>query len=364
MAESKQLIALSEFWQALGPWQNLVLISIPLLAWLARAPLARFLLYGMKSFLNGLGLEVSENLENSLVPALQAIVVSFGVLIANEHMGAPEPYFTIVRNLLISACVAALFSVAYAMCVFIPQLVKRNIRRQSTFLLRISRVLVLFIGIAAILKVWGIDIGPALTGMGVLGAALALAAQDSVNNLLGGLNNAVEHRFREGDLIRVDGVVEGYVESVDLRSTRIRRLDTAPVHVPNSELANRAVINFGRRPNRRIYWKVALTFATPRPVLLAIRDRIERYIDESGLFEARNQAGRNVRVDGLNESSIDLLVHCFTKASDYSAFLEARESLALAILEIVEDEGGEIAFPSQSLYVNLNNDGTVSGDDE
>lgn len=347
---------LLEIWRGLGDWQIVVLLAIPIVAWVIRVPAGKLLLRFLKAFLNGIGLELGENLQKSLLPAMQVIVVAFSVLVANEHMGLPEPYASIVRNLLVSSCVAAIFSVAYSMCVFIPQLVRRtrqfSIREQSTLVLRLSRFLVLFLGTASIMKVWGIDIGPALTGMGVAGAAVALAAQDSVKNLLGGINNAAEQRFNEGDLIRVEGVVEGVVESVDLRSTKIRRLDTAPVHVPNSELANCAVINFGRRPNRRIYWKIGLVFATPNRVLRAVRDRVEKFIDECGLFAPADSIGRFVRISGLNDSAIDLLVQCYTKSTTYDDYLVAKEVLTLAILEIVEEEGSEIAFPSRSIYMN------------
>lgn len=357
-----------EFWQALGSWQIAVLLSIPLLAWVVRVPVGGLLLRLLTLFLKGLGLEPGENLQKSLRPALQTITVVFGALIANEHMGLPEPYFTIIKSLLVSANVVAVFSVAYAMCVFIPQLVQRtrhlSIRQQSTLVLRVSRVVVVFLGIAAVMKVWGIDIGPALTGMGVAGAAVALAAQDTFKNLLGGLNNAAEQRFREGDLIRVDGKVEGIVESVDLRSTKIRRHDTAPVHVPNSDLANSAVINFGRRPNRRIRWTVALTYGTSNDVLRSIRDRVEAYIDESGLFAPAETTGRHVRVNALSDSSIDLLVYCFTKSTIYSEFLEAQEALALNILEIVKNEGGSFAFPSRSIYMESTEASDTSGESQ
>lgn len=346
---------LQEIWQGLGSWQYLFILAIPLLAWVVRVPASRVMLYLLKVFLKGIGLEPGENLQRSLLPALQVVVVAFGVLVANDNIGLSEPYYTIVKNLLVSACVAAVFSVMFAMCVFIPQLVQRNrnlnIREQSTMVLSVSRVMVIFLGIAAVMKVWGLDIGPTLTGMGVVGAAVALAAQDSVKNLLAGLNNAAERRFSEGDLIRVDGKVEGIVESVDLRSTKIRRHDTAPVHVPNSDLANSAVINFGRRPNRRIKWTVALTYGTSNQVLLAIRSRIESYIDDSGLFAPAEGTGRHIRINALNDSSIDLLVYCFTRATVYSEFLEVQEALALNILEIVKDEGGSFAFPSRSIYM-------------
>lgn len=345
-----------EFWQGLGAWQKLAYLAIPLLAWAVRVPASKLMLRLLTAFLASLGLKPGENLKESMLPALQVIFIAFGVLLALDYLRPPEPYFGLVWKLMVSSCVAATFSVAYSMCVFIPQLVQRtrllSIRQQSTLLLRGSKFLVVFLGIASVMKVWGIDIGPALTGMGVVGAAFALAAQDSVKNFLGGLNNAAEQRFDVGDLIRVEGVVEGVVESVDVRSTKIRRLDTAPVHVPNSELADCAVINFGQRPNRRINWTVGLAYDTPRNVLRSIRERIENFIDECDYFEPDDSTGRNIRFSGLDESSVNLLVMCYTKSTEYKDYLVSTEVLALAILDIVEEEGGKIAFPTQSIYMN------------
>jgi MscS family membrane protein len=139
-----------------------------------------------------------------------------------------------VGKLLISISVAALFVSVYSLCKHIPGFFEEKhsgrAPEQVSRVVRVAQFIVLFVGIAAVFKVWGVDIGPVLTGMGLAGAAVALAAQDYLKNLLAGFNDAAERRFREGDWIRVDGVVEGTVESVDLRSTMVRRFDKAPVY--------------------------------------------------------------------------------------------------------------------------------------
>src|SRR5690606_34512798 len=106
------------------------------------------------------------------------------------------------------------------------------------------RFFVIVIAIAAILDIWGIAIGPILAGLGVLGVAVALGAQDLFKNLIAGALILTEKRFDIGEWILVEGVVEGDVEKIGFRSTLIRRFDKAPVYVPNAKLSDDAVINF------------------------------------------------------------------------------------------------------------------------
>ena len=150
--------------------------------------------------------------------------------------------------------------------------------------------------------------------------------------------------FREGDWIRVEGLIEGTVESVDLRSTLVRRFDLAPVTVPNAELANAALVNFTRCSYRRIYWKIALKYSCSIGTLRQIRERIEKYIDDSDYFVSPNVASRYVRIDSFSDSSIDILVLCFTRSNVWEDYLNAKEDLTLAIKSIVNEAGGILLF--------------------
>ncbi|MFW2439682.1 MAG: mechanosensitive ion channel family protein [Arenicellales bacterium] len=343
-------------WTALGSFQVVFVLMIPVIAWLLRKPVAKLILKIANVIAHGLGLSLSDDFKNSIVPAARVLVVAAGGLIANEMLGLPEPYFGILDKLLLSICVIAVFSANYSLCVYIPQLFNSHTKKshgpnQDGLVVRVAQFAVVFLGIAAVMKVWGIDIGPALTGMGVAGAAVALAAQDYLKNLMGGFNNAAERRFHVGEMIEVEGLVLGRVESVSLRSTVIRRLDTSPVHVPNSELANAAIINLDRRIYRRIYWNISLTYASSIDTLREICQRIEQYIDDSDHFVPADKASRFVRIDTFNDSSIDMLVYCFTRSKVYADYLDVKEDLTLAIKSIVKEAGGNFAFPSRSIYI-------------
>jgi MscS family membrane protein len=149
----------------------------------------------------------------------------------------------------------------------------------------------------------------------------------------------------------VDGIVEGTVEAIGFRTTTIRRFDKAPVFVPNSKLADNAVVNFTRMTHRRIYWKIGLVYDTSIPQLRAVRDRIESYILTNDDFAKPSEVSTFVRIDSFNDSSIDLMLYCFTKTTDWGEWLEIKETLALEIKDIVQNAGSNFAFPSQSIYL-------------
>ena len=220
------------------------------------------------------------------------------------------------------------------------------------WLLKIIRFAFIFIGAATILEIWGIQVAPILAGLGLFGVAVALGAQDLFKNLISGLLVISEKRFLLGDWILVDGVVEGTVENIGFRSTLIRRFDKAPVYVPNSKLADSALTNFSKMTYRRISWHIGLEYCTTIDQLKEIRESIEKYIFETEAFVKPNEAAAFVRVDRFSDSSIDIMLYCFTKTTVWGEWLIIKEQLALRIKEIVEGAGSSFAFPSRTLYLS------------
>ena len=155
----------------------------------------------------------------------------------------------------------------------------------------------------------------------------------------------------KGDWIKVDGIVEGTVEKIGFRSTLVRRFDKAPVHVPNTNLSDSAVTNFSRMTHRRIYWKLGVEYKTTVDQLRLIRDQIEAFVLGSDDFAHPPEVSTFVRIDAFNDSSIDIMLYCFTRTTNWGEWLEIKEDLAYRIKDIVEGAGTGFAFPSQSIYV-------------
>jgi MscS family membrane protein len=219
------------------------------------------------------------------------------------------------------------------------------------WLVKAIKIAFVFIGAATILEIWGIQVAPLIAGLGLFGVAVALGAQDLFKNLIAGILIIAEKRFANGDWIRVDDVVEGTVESIGFRSTRIRRFDKAPVQVPNSQLSDRAVTNFSAMTHRRIYWTIGVEYRTSVEQLRQIRDEIEKYVLDDPDFAKPPEVATFVRIDRFSDSSIDIMLYCFTVTTSWGEWLEIKERLAYRIKEIVEGAGSAFAFPSQSLYV-------------
>ena len=118
------------------------------------------------------------------------------------------------------------------------------------WIIKAIKVLILILGFAAVLELWGIKIGPIIAGLGLFGVAVALGAQDLFKNLISGILVLVERRFQVGDWIQVEGVIEGTVESIGFRSTVVRRFDKSQATIPNFQFAENAVINNTQTTNR------------------------------------------------------------------------------------------------------------------
>ena len=213
------------------------------------------------------------------------------------------------------------------------------------------RMLFIIIGGAAVLQIWDIPVGPIIAGLGLFGVAIGLGAQDLFKNLIAGLLVLAEKRFLPGDWIKVDGVVEGTVEEINFRSTLVRRFDKGPVYVPNSKLADNAVINFSRMTHRRTYWIIGVRYDTTVAQLEEIRDKVLDYVLSHPEYAHPPEVSTFMRVDSFGPSSIDFMLYCFTKTTNWGEWLGLKEELAFKIKTIVEEAGSDFAFPSQSLYL-------------
>ena len=214
------------------------------------------------------------------------------------------------------------------------------------------KVLVFILGFCAVLELWGIKVGPIIAGLGLLGVAVALGAQDLFKNLISGVLVLIEKRFRKGDVIIIEDTVEGTVEKIGFRSTAIRKFDKSLCFIPNNQFAEKAVTNITKISNRRINWIIGLEYKSTTKQLKTICEDIEnKIISRKENFSVNETNPVIVKIFEFSDSSINILVRCFTKTNDFNQLLEAKSLLAVDIKEIVEKRGGAFAFPSQSIYV-------------
>ena len=222
------------------------------------------------------------------------------------------------------------------------------------WIIKATKILILILGFAAVLDLWGIKIGPIIAGLGLFGVAVALGAQDLFKNLISGILVLVERRFQVGDWIFVDGVIEGTVENIGFRSTVVRRFDKSLATIPNFQFAEQAVINNSLITNRRIDWAIGLEYRTTSDQLKNIKEQIENFIKTNLNFSTSEDTILAVKIEQFAASSIDIRLICFTKTANYLEWMNVKDLLAMEIKNIVEKNKASFAFPSTSIYVEKN----------
>ena len=219
------------------------------------------------------------------------------------------------------------------------------------WIFRTLKFIAYLVGVVSVLELWGVDAASIIAGLGLFSVALALGAQNFFKNLIGGLLIIGEKRFKQGDWINIEGVAEGEVEKIDFRSTLIRRFDKAPIFVPNSVLSDSEIINFSEMPFRRIRFNVGLIYQTTPETILNIRKDIEDYVAKNDDLVNADEATTTIRVTQFNDSSIDLLIYCFTKSTRWYDYTKAKEDLILEIINIVKNNGSDFAYPTQTIHL-------------
>ena len=219
------------------------------------------------------------------------------------------------------------------------------------FFVKVAKALIVCLGAAAIFQEWGFNVAAVLGSLGLVGMAVALGAQDFIGNMFAGLTIFLDRMFEKGNWIKTPDV-EGNVEDIGFRATKVRRFDKALVTIPNSKLASEALINFSRMTQRRIYWSIGVEYRTTKEQLRDIIKDISDYLHHHPDFETDPTKTKTfVYLDSFGASSIDLMLYCFTKTTEWGEWLAVKEQLAYKVKEIVEGHGTSFAFPSTSLYV-------------
>lgn len=196
----------------------------------------------------------------------------------------------------------------------------------------------------------GINITGLIASLSIGGLALGLAAQDTVANLFGAVAVLVDKPFKVGDRVQFEGV-DGVVETIGLRSTRIRNLDGFLVTVPNKTMGNATITNVTSRPTIRTLFNIGLTYDTP-----AVKVELATRILEEIL---RRHPGTHDVLIGFNkfaDSALNLSVVHWWKDTDYKAYLRGMQAINLEIKRRFDAEGLSFAFPTQTLYVKQDSD--------
>jgi len=307
--------------------------------------------------LQAIAKKTTNKLDDTFVHAMEGparfLPIVLGFFIASYYMSFGEDARAVVdtinRTLITILIFWLIHQIVEPISYILSGLDKMLTRELIGWIIKSLKILIFILGLAAVLELWGIKIGPIIAGLGLFGVAVALGAQDLFKNLISGILVLVEKRFKIGDWILVEGIIEGIVEKIGFRSTVLRKFDKSLAIIPNFQFAENAVINISETTNWRIDWAITLQYDTTVDQLKKIRNEIENHIKKSDDFD--NAVGIAVRVEKFSDSSIDMRVRCFTTSNSFSTWLEVKEKLAIEIKQIVEGNRAAFAFPSQSIYI-------------
>lgn len=237
--------------------------------------------------------------------------------------------------------------------IFENKLKKKFIEKKSSQLVkfipifsRIIKFIVFFILIAALLQNHGYSVSSLIAGFGITGLAVGFAANATIANIFGTLAILSDKAFEIGDYIKVDGV-EGTVEDINVRSTKIRTLDNALTIIPNSKVADGEIVNVTKAHKRRILETFGVTYDTSDDKLKRAIEIIEEILDtNSDIY-----SDYVVFLDTLADSSINIKMNAYVKTNNYVKYLKIKEIVMLEIIKRFREEGIEFAFPSRTIYM-------------
>ncbi|PWS27945.1 mechanosensitive ion channel protein MscS [Pedobacter yonginense] len=213
------------------------------------------------------------------------------------------------------------------------------------FLKELFKTIVVFIGFFTLLGfVFEVNVLTLITGLGIGGIAIALAAKESLENLLGSFTIFLDKPFVVGDLVKVDGV-EGTVEKVGFRSTLIRTTEKTMATIPNKGMIDGVLENMSLRNFRRVKFSFGITYETNAETIKKIVDEIRTYIRD----HADTSDDGNAYFEGFGDSALNIEVIYFVSITAYNDYLSIKQEINFKIMEIVMRNKSDFAYPTQRL---------------
>lgn len=341
-------------------WRYLSALFFLTASFFAKKIFEKFILVKVRSLLDRTKSQYDQLLLDTVSLPIGAFMLVGGVYVALLTLGGSGTFSdTVISSITASYWVAVTLIVIWAAFRLIDlfnQYLEREVAPKSEVidgrLIPIIhhglRIVTFITGLLAILTSLDVDAASLLTGLGIGGLAISLAAQDSLGNFIGSVSLLADRPFKVGDwIITANGKVDGYVEEIGFRSTRVRSWPKTLVTVPNKLLANEIIDNWSEMPKRRVKQFIGVSYqTTPEQMEKLVESIIDMLKNHPGV----NQEFMMVRFVDFADSSLQILLYYFTKSVQWVEHLTVKQEVNINLLRLVREAGTSMAFPSRSIY--------------
>ena len=287
---------------------------------------------------------------------IAALIFLLGIFAAINVLTMDEPLQAFINNAFQVGLLAIIFWAGLRLIDLVSNILTEIAEKRQLgiyhfipLIRKTARVFFVIIGSILIIQNLGYSVGSLLAGLGIGGLAIALAAQESLGNFFGSISIAADRTFKVGDWIQVGDRIDGNVEEIGLRSTKVRTWRRTLLTIPNKLIAGEVVENWSKMPNRRVSQVVGVSYETTRENMQGLLIDIEQLLRNN---EEIDQKFIMVRFTEFGESSLDILVYYFTRPIAWAEHLRVRQEMNLAIMALVEKWGTSIAFPTRTLHLH------------
>lgn len=353
------LLELQNQWESVIYGTNLRRIGgailILLLALLLKKIFSKVIIVLMQKLAKKTKSTVDDSIVEALNKPVQLGFIIIGLQIAAQMLILPPEISVFVQRVIRSLILYTLFWSAYrAADVFTALFEQRALLTVDkfddmlvSFLSNGAKAVIIVLGAITVAQVWFSEIAGVLTGLGLGGLAFALAAQDTAKNLFGSVTIMLDRPFNIGDWVLTPSV-EGTIEEIGFRSTKVRTFADAVVTIPNSVMSNDPITNWSRMGKRRINFQLKVSYQTTAEQLQQCIQSLRTILEEHPEVHPETIL---VYFERFGENSLNIFVYFFTNTTNWKKFLEVQEDINFKIMALLEELGVFVALPSRSVYI-------------
>lgn len=333
---------------------TIVAFAIVLIFIVFRKIFTKYILKSITKFTSKTKSKIDDELVIAFKKPMRSAITVLGIYLALAYLPLKAETYDVLskyfRSYIIIMLAWGLYNLEGTYLIFHKRIENRfNFKTKEILkplLTKSLRIITIILAIGMIFDEFDYNINGFVAGLGLGGLAVAMAAKDTLANILGGLVIIIDKPFDIGDWIKVTDI-EGVVESISFRSTKIRTFSKVLVSVPNSKIADESISNFSKREIRRIDFKLGVTYNTSKEKLKNCIDAIETMLT---IHPKVNKENILVKFDEFNDSSLDVFIYFFTNTSNWENYLNIKQDINFKIMEILEQKKVSVAFPSTSIY--------------